>query len=284
MAISNANLLLTFNISQLKGSNINILSFSSTDQLLAGCCSNSQMYVYSRGGCHISIVTITKGDNLYDASWTPCGNIVYTTNNCENNDNGVVVMSEFGKVISRTQLTAPRYLTVSDDNTIYLTDFEMGVYQSTDDGLHWTLVIERTDKKWYCRQIIKQATDYSDNFWALECNNDYSSDQAYRLRKYSMQGNNLTWVDINLPKNINLHYCSSLAYDDNANILFNNYDSRTIYTWSLNKLVYNQELSPDDITKKPYKLIVDAKRQQLYVGQNDGIVEIFKLSHKEIDD
>ena len=102
--------------------------------------------------------------SCWDATWTPRGNIVYTT--CPSNK--VVVMSESGKVITtHTQMTLPQYLSVSSDNIIYLADSETGVYQSTDDGISWSLVFKSTDE-WHCWQVIKVTTNHCDDFWTLE--------------------------------------------------------------------------------------------------------------------
>ena len=79
---------------------------------------------------------------LRDASWTPRGKIVFTINN----SNNVVVISEVGKVITtHTQMTFPRYFSVSNGDVIFLSDLETGVYQSTADGVSWSLVFKPTD-------------------------------------------------------------------------------------------------------------------------------------------
>ena len=60
-------------------------------------------------------------------------------------------------------MPAPRYFSSSYDDTIYLADEEIGVYQSTDDGFSWDLVFQPTDG-WHSIEVIKVASDQIDNF------------------------------------------------------------------------------------------------------------------------
>ena len=58
---------------------------------------------------------------VYDATWTPRGNILYTSNK-------VMVMPECGKVITKhTHMRNPQRLSVSNNEIIYLADGETGV-------------------------------------------------------------------------------------------------------------------------------------------------------------
>ena len=137
--------------------------------------------------------SITINDKLCEARWTPRGNIVYTTYR----NNKVVVMSESGKVITTHKMTSPQCLSVSNDDIIYLTDSETGVYQSTDDGVSWSLVFKPIEG-WHCLQVIKVTTDRSDDFWTLE----QSGINNWHLCEYSVDrkgsDSNVTWRDINV--------------------------------------------------------------------------------------
>ena len=178
---------------------------------------------------------------MCDATWTPRGNIVYRIRY----SNKVVVMSESGKVITtHTQMKRPQFLSVSSDDIINLADWETGVYQSTDDGVSWSLVFKSTDG-WHCKQVIKVTTDRSDDFWTLE-----RRDDNYHLRVYSVDSRhsdgNVTWRDINVPttdgNHINLSY-SSLSYDGNMNIFLNEWDNKAVHVLSMNGQYHCQLLS-----------------------------------------
>ena len=274
--MTSSQLLLNFIVNQLKVCIVNILSVFN-DKLLVSCITRSRLFIYSREGRHLS--TITTNDWLRDATWTPSGNIVYTK--CYSNK--VVVMSESGKVITtkKKKMTSPRYLSVSSDDIIYLADYETGVYQSTDDCVSWSLVFKSTGG-WHCWQVIKVTTDHSDDFWTLEESNNYN----YHLRVYSVDrrcsDGNVTWRDINVTttdgQHIDLSW-SSLSYDGNMNIFLSDYANKAVHVLSVNGQYHCQLLSSHLIKNKPLKLAVDKERQLLYVGQVEGVVEVFKLTY-----
>ena len=278
--MTSSQLLKNFTVNQLKNLGVDILSVFN-DKLLASCVDLSQLFIYSREGRHLSTITTNDNDQLWDATWTPRGNIVHTTWD----SNKVVVMSESGEVIStHTQMTEPRYLSVSSDDIIYLADWETGVYQSTDDGVSWSLVFKSTDG-WHCEQVIKVTTDHSDDFWTLE----KSDNNNYHLRVYSVDrrssDDNVTWRDINVTatdgKHIDLSVYSRLSYDGNMNIFLNDYRNKAIHVLSVNGQYHCQLLSSHYIKNIPYRLAVDKERQLLYVGQYKGVVEVFKLTYGE---
>ena len=251
------------------------------NKLLVSHCGSSQLFIYNREGRHLSTILTNNNEKLWDASWTPRGNIVYTTWNHE-----VVVMSESGKVIAiPTYAINPRYISVSNDNTIYLADWETGVYQSTDDGVKWSLVLKSTDG-WNCCQVIKVITDYGDDFWMLEWKG-INERNIYRLsvcrvdNKSGSDGNEMR-RDINVPttddKHIDLHY-AKLLYDGNMNIFLNDYHNKAVHVLSVNDQSHCQLLSSSHLKNNPRKLAVDRERQLLYVGQDKSVVEVFELTY-----
>ena len=275
-SVTSSQLLQNFTVDQLKNEYVNILSVFN-DKLLVSCGNLSQLFIYSREGRRPSTITINNNYKLCDATWTPRGNIVYTTRN----SNKVVVMSKFGKVITtHTQMISPQCLSVSNDDIIYLADWETGVYQSTDDGVSWSLVFKSTDG-WYCWQVIKVTTDHSDDFWTLEQSDNYS----YHLGVYSVDRRrsdvNVTWRDINVSttdgKHINLS-CSSLSYDGNMNIFLSDCDDKAVHVLSVNGQYHCQLLSSHHIKNNPFRLAVDKERQLLYVGQDEDVVGVLKLN------
>ena len=277
-SVISSQLRLSFSVEQLGKLCVNILSVFN-DKLLVSCDVLSQLFIYSREGRHLS--TITINDQLYDATWTPRGKIVYTTHS-----NKVVVRSESGKVITtHNQMTSPRHLSISNEKVIYLADSYRGVYQSTDDGISWNLVFKPTDG-WHCREVIKVTTDHSDDFWTLETSdNDENHLCVYSVDRRRFDGN-VTWRDINVPttdgKHIDLLY-SSLSYDGNMNIFLSDLHNKAVHVLSVNGQYHCQLLSSHHIKNWPYRLAVDKEHQLLYLGQSFTLVEVFKLTYGEGD-
>ena len=273
--MTSSQLLLNFTVYQLNGLGVDILSVFN-DKLLVSCGGLSQLFIYSREGRHLSTITINNNYKLCDATWTPRGNIVYTTYR----NNKVNVMSESGQVItSHTQITSPRCLSVSSDDIIYLADSETGVYQSTDDGVSWSLVFKSTVGR-RCRQVIKVTTDHSDDFWTLE----YSYNIKYHLGVYSVDRrrsyDNVTWRDINVTTTDGKH---RLSYDGNMNIFLSDYNNKAVHVLSVNGQYHCQLLSSHHLKNMPFRLAVDKERQLLYVGQMGSVVGVFELKYEKGD-
>ena len=276
--MKSSHLLLNFTDDQLKDLGVRILSVFN-DKLLVSCNGLSHLFIYSREGRHLTTITTNDNDVLYDATWTPRGNIVYTTGYSKK----VVVMSESGKVITtHTQMTRPLHFSVSNDDIIYLADFKTGVYQSADDGVSWSLVFKPTDG-WHCMQVIKVTTDQSDDFWTQgKCDNNRHL-RVYSMDRGSFDGN-VTWRDINVPttdgKHMDLSY-TSLSHDANMNIFLSDYLNKTVHVLSVNGQYHCQLLSSHHIKNEPCILTVDKKHQLLYVGHREGVVRVFKLTYGE---
>ena len=190
-------------------------------------------------------------------------------------------MSESGEVIVKNKMIEPRFFSVSNE-IIYLTDKKAGVYQSTDDGVSWSLVFKSTDE-WYCREVIKVTTDCCDDYWALEKNDNNS----YHLRVYSVdkrRSHNVTWRDIDVTttdgKHINLSH-SKLSYDGDKNIFLSECYNKAVHVLSVNSPNHCQPLLSQYVKTKPRKLAVDKERQQLYVGQTGGEVEVFQYAYAD---
>ena len=201
-------LLLNFTVPQLVEGwrSVNILSvfhdklLVSSSYLLA-----FQLFIYSREGRHLSTITVENKNNNYlrDATWTPRGNIVYTTDTIRRESYEVVRMSESGKVINiHNQREVPWYLSVSNDGIIFLAA-ETSVYQSTDDGISWSRVFESTDG-WHCLQVIKMTTDHSDDFWAWESRYSSKHLHVYSVDRRHSNGN-VSWKDIDVRSTNNKH-------------------------------------------------------------------------------
>ena len=268
-------MLLDFTVHQLKGSDIKILSLFN-EKLMVSDMSRSQLFIYSTEGLHLS--TINSKEIFYDAIWTPRGNIVYTTFS----SNKVVVMSETGKVTNiHTWMKGPKSLSISNDGIIYVADWKTGVYQSTDDGVNWSLVFNST-LGWSCLKAIKVATNYSDVFWTVMINRSESN----LLRMYNVDRRlsnvKVTWRDIDVPstngEQISLPF-SSLSHDSNMNIFLSDISNRAVHVLSTNGQFHFQLLSPNYIAHQPGRLTVDKERQLLYIGQREGLVAVFQLKY-----
>ena len=270
--VTSSELLLSFPIDQLKREWVDILSVYN-DKLLVSCYHISKLFIYTQEGVHLSTIMIKDNEKLRDAAWTPGGNIVYSTYD----SNKVVVISESGVVLANTQMTAPRCISLSNDNIIYLADMKKGVYQSTDDGVSWSLAFNLPDK-WHCWQVIKVANDKSDDFWILGLLEKWSL-RVYNVEKDSKE--NVAWKDINITKTdgtpINFD-SSKLSYDGHRNIFLRDYYNKAVHVLSVNGQYHCQLLSSDHFKSIPCRLTVDKKNRLLYVGQSDSIIGVFKLS------
>ena len=273
-----SQLLLNFSIDQLiEGIPVSVLSVFN-GKLLVGADNRPLLYICSREGHYLSAIANTDNDVLYDVTWTPLGNIVYTTWSSHK----VVVMSESGKVITRhTEKISLACLSVSHDDIIYLADIKTGVHQSTNDGFSWSFVFKSTNG-WSCWQVIKVTTDHKDDFWVL----GYRSDDNHQLRVYSVDNRrsdgNVTWKHINVPttddKYIRLLH-SRLSYDGNMNIFLSDRHNAAVHVLSVNGQYHRQLLSSHHFQSEPIRLAIDKQLKLLYVGQWNNEVGVFKLMY-----
>ena len=70
----------------------------------------------------------------------------------------MVTVTDSGKDLVSTRMTCPLYLSVSNNESIYLTDRNLGIYQSIDDGMTWDCVFEQNDA-WNFYQVFR-TTNY----------------------------------------------------------------------------------------------------------------------------
>ena len=239
------------------------------------------MFVYSRNGRYIFTIKFNiDDDKLLDATWTPSSNIVYTTKR----DKVVAISGLVGNVSTKhtihTHLRRPMYLSVSNDDVIFLADFYQGVYQSTDEGISWSLVFKSPDGLYFIH-VIKVETANNPDFWILR-----EKHNNYYIRVYSVDerrpNGNVTWRDINIPqtngKYIDVSNCL-LSYDGSMNIFLFDSKNKAVHVFSVNDQYHYQLLSPEDIMHIPGRLAIDKKSQELLVGQERSVVEVFKLTY-----
>lgn len=179
---------------------VDILSVSSSGELLVASTSDRLLYVYDTGnnGQHLSSIPTYRNDSLYDATWTPQGNIVYTSETNSTKRNKVVTLTRNGDVIAQTKLNDARRLSVSADGAIYVACAKDGVYQSTDDGVTWCHAFKSPDR---CEllHVIKVSTDFdADTFWSIETK-PVPTLREYTLEKSNINNNNkLKWRKVAL--------------------------------------------------------------------------------------
>ena len=274
--ITSAEILFHITINQLSETHVYILSVLS-DTLLVGHYNLSELYIYNWDGTQIS--TISVSEELWDASWTPGGDIVYTTSKF--NSGKVVLIKKSGSLIKSYPMIQPRCLTVLN-NDIYLADSATGVYQSKDDGVSWDLVIQSCGG-WHCWQVIKVTSADSDDYWTLERHDDNS----WHIRVYYVNRKradcNVTWKDLSSisADSISLSW-SRLAFDGISNNIFlSDFKNCSIHVFSVDGQYLKQLPLSKQIYYQPYRLTMDKDYPYLYVGQYRGIVDVFKITYED---
>ena len=278
--VTSSKLQLNFIVEQMDGFQIDILSVYN-DKLLVSRSALSELFILDQEGHHLSTISVEGPNNLRDATWTPMGNIIYTAWG----DNKLVLMSGSGEVITKhPELPDPLCLHVSIDGIIYLTDLKAGDYQSTDDGVTWSLVF-KTVEGYQCMQVVKVSADNSDDYWCIEWN---CENNDFLLRVYSvdkkLSDDNITWKAIDAVtangKPINLSG-SILSCDGKKSIFLSERDKMFVHVFAVNGQYHCRLLSPNNINNEPRRLAVDVERQLLYVGQRGAEVTIFKYDKGE---
>ena len=262
---------------------VNILSLFN-DTLLVGSSGQTQFFIYSHTGRNL--LKITDGDKaqICDATWTPRGNILYATKKPYK----VVVMSQNGTIIAICRnMKELSYFSVSSDNGIFVIENGEHIFYSVDDGISWRLQL-RLPHGWLCWQVIGVINGRNKQFWML----GHDDKARYNLAVYGtrLYGEAL-WRNVNLTLTESNHVYlvrSSLSYDGNMTIFLNDFFNKALHVFSVSGLYRYKLLSPRSIKNNPCRLAIDNKRQLLYVGQENGLVEVFMLLYwhyatKEID-
>ena len=259
------------------------------DELLISSSETTELFIFSYN--FILLHTLKLSNHIaQDATWAPSGkNIVYFYFTNFDKTPRVVVRSatsqkttEIGQVFKK-----PNCFSVCN-NVIFLTDWNLGVYQSTDDGISWSHVFKSIEK-WSSEQVVNVVTNQYNDIWALE-----SVKNTYQLSVYTVEMT-LTDYDTILKRtnvtsvtDITLSSHTSLTYDGMGNIFISDHEKRCIYTFAVNgQYSPHQLLSLFTLShkykqneKNPTRLAVDNVRQLLYVGQTLGSIQVYKLTHK----
>ena len=247
------------------------------------------LLVYTLEGQSLLNISVDQQDFVYDATWTPRGKILYSTDNCEIRyirkrckQNYVVLMSEAGEIIKRSQRVRPQRFSVSIDNVIYLADYETGVHQSTDDGMNWIFLFKSPDGLPF-GQAVKVITENTDFFWTLE-NDKYNYIRVYNMSLGRFVGDQ-SWksniISITQTKSVILQL-SSFLEDGKMNIFLSDYYNAVIHVFTAEGKYKKMILSTFDLEMKvPSSLAINTQSEQLYVGHSRGIIKVFRLVHED---
>ena len=276
--VNSSELILNFTINQLRNSGAFILS-ARNDMLIVSSYAFSVLFVYGLAGNYIKTIEIEGF--LRDVTWTPRGNIAYTTYNRKS----VVVMSEAGKIIHTSLMTGPQRFSVSTDDIIYMADEIAGVYQSVDDGASWSLIINST-QKWKYWQVIKVSSEHGDDYWTFLTKDFISLMRVYSRNQSIHQGGKIeTWKDVNLPivdgKMVEL-VDSSVSFDGNSNIFLSDFNNKAVHVWTSRGHYHGQLLSSNHFKHEPCKLAMDLSRRLLLVGTLNSVVDVYSLKYSDI--
>ena len=243
-----------------------------------------ELFIYSVDGHFMYNITITEDVGLLgDAIWTFRGNIIVSAGYT----NRVARLSESGKVLNiLSNIKDPVGLSISSDGKIYLAARANGIYQSTNDGISWTLSFQLTDgfQFWYVAIV---ATEYGDDFWSLGIDDKRldgaSNNLGLRIFSVKATGGNVTWRDLTFKEAIGRPIdfgISRLLYDDIGNIFASEFAPRNIHVLSANGLYRTNLLSFYGFAKPPTSMALDCVQQKLYVGQEEGVVSLFNLTYE----
>jgi hypothetical protein len=262
-----------------------------TGLLLIGEMHSTNVFLYTMEGKNVSSISLPQGDKLSDVAWTPLrDNIVYTGKNSELGLNDAIcVMSVNGVVIARTKwfYSVSHYISVSSDNTIYITHIVHGLSVSKDDGITWTRVqpiLLNSQPKWEVEYAIKvsNANHTADELWSLERT---FSGYNYRLRacKLDSQSGNVlnSWRNITqFTSAANNYDIFKLLYDGDSNVyMLSSSGEKSLSVFSVNGDYVCQLFSFKDYVIPIRSLAVSRQRDFLYLGTNSRYISVYALSY-----
>jgi hypothetical protein len=259
-------------LTQVKYYGVTTLSVASDGQLLIGERLGEQLHLYSRIGDYVKSLAVPFDAHVIDAMWSPREHRIVCTTNAIDNSN-MVVMSVTGKVISHMEMNSPKYLSVSADDVIYVTNYG-GLSYSSDNGTTWNRLVSLRDNEWRFFQALKVTPNglvSSYTAWIVEYN-DYDD---WRLSIY-IPGNG-TWKDVILPNSKVKVYQSRMVFDGRKNIYMTDWYNRAVHVWSVNGRYVRQLLSSQNLTSMPRNVALNEQRTLLYVSVNTTTPRVFTV-------
>jgi hypothetical protein len=242
---------------------VNILSVASDGRVLISRGEQKQLYVYSEDGYLVTSVAVPFDERAIDAAWSPREHhIVCTTDKTQT----TVVMSVSGDVVHHTQMIAPRYLSVSPDNEIYVTSKTNGIYYSTDNGTSWNSLVSKRDYNWQFTQALKVApSSVLSNYtvWVIE--NNFPN---WRLSIYTPD--KCTWKDVVIPNaNVKLNF-GKMTFDGHTKIYMTDWSNNAVHVWSVDGKYVRQLISLNSYSFSIQNVAMNKQHTMLYVA-GDGV-------------
>ena len=226
----------------------------------------------------MATITISGDIIIWDAIWTPNGNIVYTTDT----SNQVVLVSDNGTFKSSAITGRLGSFSTSNDDIIYLAGYEQGLQESRDNGVTWSIIFKPNDN-WHCLQAVKVSDELKHDFWILGETKGNKSLRVYSLDRHSPVF--VSWMSVAVPDDGTLSTLSRpslLTFDGSSNILFIGIKNFTaeITAFSVSCPFHSQKISLNQTkTKDQWALTITVEKQRniLYAGLNNGVVRAFQL-------
>ena len=220
---------------------------------------NPPLLIYNTQGNFLRSINSSLLKNIYDATWTTDGNILYT----EQFSGKAVLISFSGELIAHKNFKNPRLLSVSVEGFIYLTDYFNGVYWSTDNGHSWVHLFKPNNTRNY-KQAIEVKLGTVSYLWLLEFNNGEHELHVYTAQMLKSDSHKF-WdelTDIAAIKKLPVTLFSRLANDGKENVFFINQVSNSIYVFS------PEGVPQGPLERNPYLQIPHG----LFVAGNDGLL------------
>lgn len=255
---------------------VDILSVSTSSELLVGCEGWNPLCIYDADGKHV--LTVDRPGFLLNATWTPRGNIMCKMGNNLGRYTNILTIRRSGDVVVETDMKDAQRFSVSADNIIYLACGTLGVYKSTDDGVTWSHVFNCSGN-FYAVQAVKVFSDANvDIFYVI--GQDHSKN--WRLRELKLTKDffkNPTWRDV-----ASFHFAAiSMAFDGRTQVIISQSETNRLHMFSLAErsqgeriLDLSEYLKDDD--DYIHRIAVDGHRNELYMGlMKPGKVKVIKL-------
>jgi hypothetical protein len=225
-------------------------------------------------------IKLPANKHVAEAVWTRRSNIVYS----EADSRIVVTMSRSGDVIRQTNVFKTGCLSVSTNGVIYLIHKQEDVYQSTDEGLTWSHVFN-VPLDWKYEQVIKVSTDSNtDVLWTsiwlgawIRCLRVYTVDNQQADGDHV-----ISQRDVAVPRHVSMDSSSKLVYDGHTSIVAIDNRNVAVLLWSVSGQYDRQLLSSEQLVSYFGFIGVDVQRQVMYIGHNQGRVNVFELTYEPL--
>ena len=258
-------------ILSLHGENI-LLGTSGTNQLYLYCCD---------GGSFHTITTLSK---VRDAVLIRDQIIIYTTDT--NKITRYIFQSKINYECKVESVLQPCGISVDGDGGLYVADWNNGIFYSHDDGITWTEFISSSDVSncWratyakYSRELqvsVDGTANKQGILWTQQYDLVYISHvmtKQNELKATCLSASNVINTD-----NINV---GSVIHAKDDYVFVSDRQNKQVHQFLMNGEHQGIILHPNECQDYPWSLAFDSCQSLLYVGDNKGKVNIFKLAEK----